>query len=138
MSNAGFPRRLISIVYESFLGFSVIFAVALAYILAIGPPASALQVLAFRSTLFIVLGCYFIPQWAFRGQTLAMKTWHIRLETEHGNDLSIAKAMLRYLAAWISFLCLGLGFLWALIDGRGQFLHDRICGTRVILMPASP
>lgn len=138
MSNAGFPRRLISIVYESFLGFSVIFASGLAYILLIGPPTSTLQVIAFRLTLFVALGCYFIPQWASGGQTLAMKTWRIKLETECGNDLSILKATLRYLVSWISFLCLGLGFLWALIDVRGQFFHDRICGTRVVLMPASP
>ena len=137
MNNAGFARRLFSIVYESFLGFSVIFAGSLAYILTLGPPASTIQVLAFRFSLFVILGCYLIPQWALRGQTLAMKTWRIRLETESGKDLSITRATLRYLAAWISFVCLGFGFLWALADKNGQFFHDRICGTRVVVLIAS-
>ena len=138
MNNAGFARRLFSIVYESFLGFSVIFTGSLAYILTLGPPASITQVLAFRFSLLVILGCYLIPQWALLGQTLAMKTWRIRLETESGKNLSITRATLRYLAAWVSFVSLGLGFLWALADKDGQFLHDRICGTRVVVMIASP
>jgi len=134
---AGFSRRLVSIVYESFLGFSVVFVGALAYVLAQGSPASTAQVLAFRFSLFVVLGCYFIPQWAFRGQTLAMKTWRMRLETESGEDLSISRATLRYLAVWISFFFFGLGFLWALADKNRQFFHDRICGTRIVLLSRS-
>ena len=29
-------------------------------------------------------------------------------------------------------LLLGAGFLWALIDREGLFLHDRLAGTRII------
>ena len=138
MNSAGFTRRLISIVYEAFLAFSVVFAGALVYVLTAGPPSSPMQLLAFRFSVFLILGCYFVPQWAYRGQTLAMKTWRIRLETDSGEELSIGRATLRYLAAWASFACFGLGFLWALIDKNRQFLHDRICRTRIIMMTTLP
>ena len=138
MKSAGFARRLISIAYESLLAFSVVFAGALVYILTIGSPTSPMQVITFRVSVFLILGCYFIPQWALWGQTLAMKTWRIRLETDGGEKLSMGRATLRYLAAWGSFLCLGLGFIWPLVDKNRQFLHDRICRTRIVTTATTP
>jgi uncharacterized RDD family membrane protein YckC len=134
-SNAGLAKRLLSIVYESLLGFSVLFAASLAYILVLGAPSTPLQASAFRIALFLVLGCYFIFQWSARGQTLAMKTWRLRVETRYGETLSIPRATARYLAAWVSALCLGIGFAWALVDRNKQFFHDRICGTKIVQLP---
>jgi len=34
-------------------------------------------------------------------------------------------------------LLFGAGLLWALIDKDKQFLHDRLAGTRIVLLPAS-
>jgi hypothetical protein len=31
-------------------------------------------------------------------------------------------------------LCLGFGLAWALIDRDRQFLHDRLAGTRIVLL----
>lgn len=38
----------------------------------------------------------------------------------------------RYLVALAGSLLFGAGFLWALLDGDRQFLHDRLAGTRII------
>ena len=46
----------------------------------------------------------------------------------------IAKGLLRYTLAWPSVLS-GLGLAWALVDADRQFLHDRIAGSRIVLMP---
>ena len=134
--NAGLAKRFLAIVYESLLGFSVLFAASLPYMLILGAPSTPPQALAYRFVLFLVLGCYFIFQWSARGQTLAMKTWRIRIETKYGETPSIPRATARYLSAWISALCLGLGFAWALVDRNKQFLHDRICGTRIVQLSA--
>lgn len=84
---------------------------------------------------FLVLLIYFVWFWLHGGQTLAMKTWRIRLVSVDGMPLRPTQALLRYLLCWPSILLilLGIGILWAVIDRDGQFLHDRLSGTRLIL-----
>jgi len=106
--------------------------------------------------LFFVVGIYFIWCWTHGGQTLPMKTWHMRLVTKTGAPLTPWRALLRYLLAWlwfipglaaaklletqgwmlIAFPALNL-VVWAataLIDKDRQFLHDNLAGTRIIVV----
>lgn len=108
---------------------------------------------ALQGWLFLVIGFYFVWFW-MRGQTLPMKTWRLRLVTADGLPLTLRHAVMRYLLAWLWFLP-GLAvacaiqaqgwavvallltnvLAWALtarLDPRGQFLHDRLAGTRVV------
>jgi uncharacterized RDD family membrane protein YckC len=108
--------------------------------------------------LFLVAGAYFVHAWSGSGFTLAMKTWRIKLVKVGAARVPLRAALLRYLLAWGWFapalligavlglhgvkqwsLMLGLGLLaWgltALLDKDGQFLHDRIAGTRLIGLP---
>jgi uncharacterized RDD family membrane protein YckC len=75
---------------------------------------------------------YFVGQWTHGGQTLAMKTWHLRLVTRRGAAITLRQAALRYLIALVGLACLGAGFLWALFDRDRSFLHDRMVGTRIV------
>lgn len=82
--------------------------------------------------LFVVLLVYCTWFWVNGGQTLAMKTWRIRVVDVGGGRLRPAQAVLRYMAAWVSIGLGGIGILWALFDRDGQFLHDRIADTRLV------
>jgi uncharacterized RDD family membrane protein YckC len=82
---------------------------------------------------FLVLLVYFVWFWLHGGQTLAMKTWRIRLVSSDGLPLRPGQALLRYLLSWPSVVLGGAGLAWALLDRDGQFLHDRLAGTRLIL-----
>jgi uncharacterized RDD family membrane protein YckC len=104
--------------------------------------------------LFCVLGCYFTWFWTHSGQTLAMKTWHIRLVDRAGAPVPLARAIARYVLCWMFILpALGVLYalgapawasltglfcafvvppLWMLIDPERQFLHDRLAGTRLV------
>ncbi|MFZ4535256.1 RDD family protein [Propionivibrio sp.] len=82
--------------------------------------------------LFLVLLVYFIWFWSNGGQTLAMKTWRIRLVTSAGLPVRPTQALLRYLLCWPSLGFGGIGIVWALLDRDGQFLHDRIAGTQLV------
>ena len=62
-----------------------------------------------------------------------MKTWRIRLISADGPAIRPAQALLRYLLCWPSLLFLGVGILWAYLDRDGQFLHDRLAGTRLAI-----
>jgi len=87
----------------------------------------------FQLYLFLVLGAYFVACWSGGGRTLPMQTWKIRVVRDDGASIGIGRAALRYVLAWLSLLPLGAGFLWAFFDREGQFLHDRLAGTRMIV-----
>ena len=83
-------------------------------------------------TLWLVTGVYFVFCWHQSGQTLATKTWKIRLVNQKNASLTTKQAMIRYVLASASMLVLGLGFMWALVDKQGLFLHDRLLKTHFI------
>ncbi|MCE2660465.1 MAG: RDD family protein [Rubrivivax sp.] len=148
-------RRLICMVYEGVLLFGV---VVLAGLLFAGftQQRHALQgQWGLRALLFLVLGAYFVGFWSRRGQTLAMKTWHIELRSRSGALPSSAQACARYLLSWLWFMP-ALGIAWAanlrsgwevagvvmagvagyaaltLLHPTRQFFHDVLCGTQLI------
>jgi uncharacterized RDD family membrane protein YckC len=79
-----------------------------------------------------VAGAYFVWFWTRGGQTVAMKTWRIRLVSAEGGPVGRARAIRRYLFALAGGAALGAGFLWALVDRDRQFLHDRLARTLLV------
>jgi len=88
--------------------------------------------LALKVHFFAVLLVYFVWFWVNGGQTLAMKTWRIRVVDVGGGRLRPAQAAFRFMAAWLSLGLGGIGIIWARFDREGQFLHDRIADTRLV------
>jgi uncharacterized RDD family membrane protein YckC len=130
---AGLGRRLCALVYEALLLAAVIAVGFLLPHILLGSLAHIVFAGRFLIVhLFLLLLVYYVWFWTHGGQTLAMKTWKIRLVDRSGRPLRPLQAVLRYLAAWPSFLCCGLGVLWAMFDRDGQFLHDRIADTRLV------
>ena len=129
----GIGRRLLSLIYELLL--------LTAWVLLVGAIATAMAQFAAPdhartiTQILVALACigYFAGQWRHRGQTLPMKTWRIRLETADGRAVTVPRAVLRACLALAGYLCLGITVLWALVDRDGQFLHDRIAGTRLVI-----
>ncbi|MEJ5211686.1 MAG: RDD family protein [Burkholderiales bacterium] len=127
----GLLRRLASMVYESLLLLAVLFAAALVYILLRNPQAPGGMVF-FRLYLALVIAGYFLWFWTHGGQTLAMKTWRLRLVAADGTPVRARQAALRLLLATLGIAAFGIGLLWALWDPDRQFLHDRLAGTRLV------
>lgn len=138
LDHAGIPlpglrRRLASMVYEGLLMLGVLSVAFMIPQLALGLGFGiVLPGPVLFGHLFIVLGAYFLWYWNHGGQTLAMQTWKLQISTPSGTTPSMQFLVLRYLLAWPSILFYGVGLIWALFDREGQFLHDRIAGTRVI------
>jgi uncharacterized RDD family membrane protein YckC len=153
-------RRLMVMVYETFLLLAVEMLAVLLYMLVTGNRQEPIYQHGKTLFLFLVTGAYFIRCWTDSGHTLAMKTWRVRLT---GKDASQARvplrtAALRYLLAWGWFVpalvvraafglhgkgetaaVIAAGIVaWALtafLDKDRQFLHDRLAGTRLVQMP---
>ncbi len=141
--------------YEAMLLFAVVFVAGYLFD-TLTQSRNALTLRHARQAwLFVVLGIYFVWFWLHGGQTLAMKTWHIRLTDSSGTRLGRGRAVARYLLLWLFVLptlalvdalgidgwgamaalaaALLLPPFYALVDRDRQFLHDRLLGTRLVV-----
>jgi uncharacterized RDD family membrane protein YckC len=165
LRTAGLRRRMASFVYEGVLLFGVVMLAGFIYGNLTQQQHALQGTLGLQVTVFIALGLYFVGFWTLQGQTLAMKTWHIRLVDAGGGTPSRARALARYVASWIWFvpwlgayrllgwqggwsltaMLFGGVMLYALLSRlhpQRQFWHDHLCGTRLIdtrqAEPATP
>lgn len=118
--------------YESLLLISVTFFATLLFLGLSGGSAGGWVRHAFQIYLFLVIGLYFAGSWRRQGQTLAMKTWSLRLVGANGARITLRQAMLRYAYAWPCLALGGVGILYAPFDRDRQFLHDRLAGTKIV------
>lgn len=136
ISVPGFWRRVVSMIYESLLLLAVLFIAGVVFHLVFRDTNSLFFRPAFQLYLLLVAGTYFTWFWTHGGQTLPMQTWKFRVVSVDGRRLNLKQALARYLFAVIGIFLGGCGILWALFDREGQFLHDRLAGTRIIKFKA--
>ena len=147
--------------YEGVLLFGVLMIAGLVYS-ALTQQRHALQgTFGLQLFIFLVLGIYFVTFWTRGGQTVAMKTWQIRVVTRAGQPLGQWRALTRYLLSWLwllpalvtiklaqlsgalliaaTLLCgvFAYAALTRLHPGR-QYWHDVVCGTQLVHWPARP
>lgn len=127
--------RFGAIVYDGVLLFGILFITSWLFTVLTGDATRGPGRIAHQAFLTVVIGMYFVYCWRRSGQTLAMKTWGLRLVTTSGQVPTLGQAIGRYILALAGLLCLGAGFLWAAVDRDRQFLHDRLMGTRIVRAP---
>ena len=132
MNTPSLPRRLACLFYEALLMVAVLAVGYVPYfVLFHFLPTELFHFLA--NLYWLALGGVYCTHFWRRGQTLAMKTWHIRVESAAGGPLTGGQAVKRYLLALLLF---PVTWFWALFDRDRQFLHDRLAGT--VLVNAAP
>lgn len=134
MQTASLTRRLACLFYDALLLLAVLFVAGFLVVGLLPDVRAGLPRLLYQAWLLLVAGVYFTWSWRRGGQTLAMKTWRIRLVDQAGGVPGLGKAWLRYGLATLGLAAFGLGFLWALWDADRQFLHDRLAGTRLVVV----
>ncbi len=149
-------RRMACWVYEGMLMFGVVFLAGYLF----GTLSQTRNALdnrhGLQAFLFVIFGIYFAWFWA-KGQTLAMKTWNIRVVGRDGQPISQGRALWRYVLSWLWFLpplavvapfhlpggevavlILGWVAVWAIASRfhpARQFWHDALAGTRLVSSP---
>lgn len=159
LPTAPLKNRLFCMVYEAMLLFGVLFIAGWLFSTLLQQRHALVLRHAQQFWQFLVLGLYFCWFWTHSGQTLAMKTWRVRLVDRQGRAVGWLRAAVRYLLAWLWFLP-GFAAAWLLraegwllllipalnvalwaatvrLDPNRQFLHDRLAGTRLVLAPAA-
>jgi len=135
LTPAPFLIRIAVMVYELLLVTAVVFVASFLIIPVVGDLHAPWQRHLFQVYILGVLFAYFSAFWLRSGQTLAMKTWRIRLVNPNGSPLTLMQAALRFVLALFGLLLAGIGIWWALFDRDKQFFHDRIVGTRLVSVP---
>lgn len=129
---ASLGRRLFSLAYETLMLAAVLLPAGFAFLMVAGGVEPLLARPLLQVFLLLFAGTYFVWQWRWGGQTVAMKTWRIRVVTAAGESIELSRAVCRFLLATAGTLFFGTGMIWALFDRDGQFLHDRLAGTRIV------
>lgn len=151
---ASIARRLAAMVYETLLVVGLLMVSAFLYRGAATHTLEGASQWLFRLYLAAITAAYFIWCW-HKGSTLAMKAWRLRLIQADGDAPGVTRAAARFVLAALSVGAAPLGLiglwhsthpivsgcavaagvlsiLWALVDRDGQFLHDRLAGTRLM------
>ena len=129
---ASLARRLAAALYDALLVVALMFIATFPFLAFFGDSTHGWRRHVLQVWIVLVIGAYFVWFWTRGGQTLPMKTWHIRLERVDGAPVNVARAVHRYVIALLGTAALGLGFAWALVDRDRQFLHDRLSGTALV------
>ena len=146
-------RRMSCWIYEGMLLFAVVFMAGYLFSTLTQTRHALQNRLGQQIFVFLVLAVYFTWFW-HKGQTLAMKTWHIRVVDSAGQPLQQRRALLRYVLSWVWFIpplmllemihapltvTLLASPLWILVWAWSSFLrkdrqfwHDHWAGTRMI------
>jgi uncharacterized RDD family membrane protein YckC len=130
--NATRLRLFAACVYELLLLFALWMFCTWIFVQLFGQVNQPYKRLQLQLFLWIVTGMYFVWCWHKTGQTLATKTWKIKLVNQQNSTLSFQQAIVRYALASLLMLVFGLGFIWVLVDKEGLFLHDRLLKSRFI------
>ena len=132
--DAGVFRRLAAACYDALLIGAVWMLATLAIVaLRGGEPVPPGQ-LGYQLLLLGATALYFIVSWLRGGQTLGMRAWRLRVERESGEPLDTFTGIVRFLGGLVSVLAGGLGLLWLWIDRDKLTWHDRLAGTRVLVL----
>jgi len=141
-------RRLAAMFYDSLLCIALMMVVTLLYqqvLLRLLYGSEQLQQLAdagrldidpLLSTLLLFsLFGFFAKFWTHSGQTLGMQVWGIRIQNADGTAIDLWQALLRFLIALVSLLCLGMGYWWMLLDKQNRTWHDMYSESQAVQLP---
>jgi len=122
--------------YDALLVLALLFMATLPFIaLRGGEPVEADENFLYQGVLALVIYVFFVGFWTRSGRTLGMQSWRLQLESMDGQPPTLAVSTLRFFAAILSWLPLGLGFLWQLWDKDKLTWHDRISKTHIVYYP---
>ena len=135
--NAGFWRRAAAFGVDALWLFSLGGVVAIALTgrpwPAFGEPGVVATLAALIGELLPLAVC--VIGWGHFGRTPGKLLLDLRvINARTGEPPGYVRAFIRYIGYFVSALPLGLGFLWIVFDRQRQGLHDKLAGTRVVMV----
>ena len=140
-------RRLMALLYDTFLVLPIIMMNvalalglqgALAKLTGGTADTTTLHPFLVQALAALTITVFFSLFWLKSGQTLGMQAWRVKLVSFDGQPPSTTACLLRCLGAAVSAACLGLGYLWCIVDRNNRYWHDYLSGTELQLLPKTP
>lgn len=127
----GILRRFGAMIYDTILLIATLFFASLPVVLPLSITLEHPLYPFFVGYIYLVSFLFFGWFWTHGGQTLGLKTWKTKLISETGNAVTWKQAFIRYLASFICWLTLGLGFLWCFTNRDRLAWNDIWSNTRL-------
>jgi len=137
MNNAGFLKRMVAIIIDSFILTFVTFAVMFTIIYFVGGILSNPEVMQKINSFgmlidVVIVWLYFAIQESSEAQaTVGKRVMSIYVTSKAGDRLSFAQATIRYFSKYLSSIFM-IGFIMAAFTKNKQGLHDLIADTLVV------
>lgn len=136
-------RRVAALVYDSFILLALSFsysAVLTAIAAATDRQAEEYQPM-FNGVLFplgwaLTLAAFYCFFWHRSGQTVGMKTWHIKVVQEQmeTHTPSWRQCALRAAVSAPLVVFFGIGYIYGALQPSRQTLHDKLSSTKVVFV----
>ena len=134
MKDAGFFKRVFSLIYDSLAVIGIMLSLSLLLVLINGGSTEENKFASIIQFLIITFSgpCFYTYFWlSNNGQTLGMQAWKIQL-ISNNNGLSVKDCLYRCVISVISFLIFGIGYFLILFRKDNKSLADLLTKTQII------
>ena len=134
MKDAGFFKRVFSLIYDSLAVIGIMLSLSLLLVLVNGGSTEENKFASLIQFLIITFSgpCFYTYFWLTNnGQTLGMQAWKIQLISTN-NGLSVKDCLYRCFISLISFLIFGIGYFLILFRKDNKSLADLLTNTQII------
>lgn len=135
MKPASLLRRLGAILYDSLLVIALMSLGTVPFLVSSEGEAVASGTPVHQIVMLGIAYLFFVGFWSSSGRTLGMQSWGLQLQQANGKKPNWGQASIRFFAAIISWIPLGLGYWWQLWDTDKLCWHDRLSKTRLVHYP---
>ncbi len=130
--NVSLIRRLGAILYDTLILLTLLilisFIISILFNISPKHPLFFIYQTCIYSISFLFYGWF----WTHGGQTLGMKTWKFKITAIDGSRVNWTKAIVRFIVAIISWLFLGIGYIWSIFDSKKRTWHDIASKTQLV------
>jgi uncharacterized RDD family membrane protein YckC len=122
--------RMIAVMfYDSMVLLSLLFVASLIAVIINNGEAISQGNIFFIAYLFAVSWLFYSWFWTHGGQTIGMRAWKVYVLSEDQSSVSWRQATIRFSAALLSWIPLGLGFWWQYFRDNRQSWRDKLSAT---------
>ena len=132
--NAGLIRRLLALLYDSFLiiGIYMSYVILVTYLNG-SALESQLEILFLQFSFIIFIFLFYCYFWKFNnGQTLGMQVWKIKLVSSGNEEININKMVLRCALSMIFSLVFLSNFIFIIFNKERKTLGDYFSKTKLL------
>ena len=88
----------------------------------------------FQALIICEIALYYIYFWKIGGQTIGMKAWKIKIQSNDSSLFQITwqQAFMRFLIGLVSTALLGLGLFWKLTSKNNSSWMDKVSSSHTI------